>query len=102
MRDIAKADRKSNIDDRQMKAAPVGQHCEGALKPAFHKVLGERLPRLLEQLLDVSPRQAERAGDVVEIEIGIAEASRDLCQDRSQPGSLHTTLRNDFCSFAGR
>src|SRR6266446_6731612 len=61
MRDVAKAGRKGNIDDRQMKAAPVAQHCEGALKPAFHKMLRERLSCLLEQLLDVSPRQAERA-----------------------------------------
>jgi len=56
MRDIAKAGRKGNIDDRQMKAAAVAQHCEGALKPAFHNVLGERLSRFLDQLLDVSPR----------------------------------------------
>src|SRR5260370_34565723 len=73
MRDIAKAGRKSNIDDRQMKAAAVAQHCEGALKAALHKVLGERLSGFLEQLLDVSPRQAERADDIVEIEIRIAE-----------------------------
>src|SRR6266849_5231985 len=102
MRDVAKAGRKGNIDDRQMQAAAVGQHGEGALKPAFHKMLCERLSRLLEQLLDVSPRQAERADDVVEIEVGIAEAPRDLRQDRPQPGSLHATLRNDLCGFGGR
>ncbi len=35
-----------------MQAAPVGQHCQGARKPAFHKVLGERLSRVLERLLE--------------------------------------------------
>src|SRR5258708_6435858 len=101
MRDVAKADRKGNIDDRQMKAAAVGQHCERALKPAFRKVLGERLSCLLKQLLDVPPRQAERAGDVVEIEIGIAEPSRDLRQDRPLPRGLHPTLGNNLCGFVG-
>src|SRR5215469_3876837 len=73
-----------------------------ARKPAFHQALRERLCCLLEQPLDVSPRQAERAGDLVEIEIAFAEAPPDLCDDRAQPGSLHTALRNDFCSFGGR
>src|SRR5258708_15657214 len=65
MRNVTKAGRKGNIDDRQMEVAPVGQHYEGAIEPAFHKVPGERLSCLLEQSLDVSPRQAQRAGDVV-------------------------------------
>jgi hypothetical protein len=102
MRDIAKAGRESNIDDRQMQMAPVGQHCECALKPTFHNVLGERLSRLLEELLDLSPRQAEDAGDAVEIAIGIAEATRDLPQDRPQPRGLHPPLRNNLCGFGGR
>src|SRR5215831_13548346 len=47
-------------------------------------------------------RHAERPGDIVQIETGVAEASRDLRQDRLQPGCLHTTVRNDVCSFGGR
>src|SRR5258708_27423726 len=42
MRDVAKADRKGNIDDRQMKAAAVGQHCERALKPAIIDIALDR------------------------------------------------------------
>ena len=102
MRNITKADRKRNIDDRQMQMARVSQHREGALKPASCKVLGERLAGPLEQFLHVSPRHTECPGGIVQIEIGIAEASRDLRQDRLQPGCLHTTLRNDACSFGGR
>ena len=64
MGDIAEARRKGNIDDRQMKAAPIAQHGEGALEPAFQKVLNERLSSLLEQLLDVSAREAERTGGI--------------------------------------
>jgi hypothetical protein len=88
--------------NRQMQMARVSQHREGTLKPASCKVLGERLSGPLEQPLHVSPRHAERPGDIVQIEIGIAEASRDLRQDRLQPGCLHTALRNDVCSFGGR
>src|SRR5215472_2279236 len=102
MRNITKADRKRDIADRQMQMVRVGQHSEGTLKPASRKVLGERLFGLLEQFLHVSPRYAERPGDIVQIEIGIAEASRDLCKDRLQPGCLHTTLRNDVRGFGGR
>jgi hypothetical protein len=102
MRNITKADCKRDIDDRQMQMVWVTQHREGTLKPASCKVLGERLSGPLEQFLHVSPRHAERPGDVVQIETGIAEVSRDLRQDRLQPGCLHTTLRNDVCSFGGR
>ena len=52
------------IDDRQMKTAPIAQHGEGALEAAFQKVLNERLSSLLEQLLDVSAREAERTGGI--------------------------------------
>ena len=50
--------------------------------------------------MHISPRQTERPGDIVQIEIGIAEASRDLRQDRLQPGRLHTTLRHDVSSLS--
>ena len=60
MGDIAEARRKGNIDDRQMKEAPIAQHGEGALEPAFQKVLNE----LLSMLLDVSTREAERTGGI--------------------------------------
>ena len=76
---IAKAGREGDINDREMQVVRVGQHCKRALKPAFHKALGERLSRLLEQSLDVSPRQAQCADDVVEIEIGVL---RGQCLDR--------------------
>ena len=42
-----------------------------ALKAALHKMLGERSSRFLEQLLHISSRQAERAGDMVEIEVRV-------------------------------
>jgi hypothetical protein len=84
-----------------MQMMRVGQHREGTLKPASCKVLGERLSGPFEQFLHVSPRHAKRACDIVQIEIGIAEASRDLLQDRLQPGCLHATLHNDVCSFGG-
>src|SRR5215831_3904373 len=82
--------------------ARVSQHREGSFKPASCKVLGERLSGPLEQFLHVSPRQTERPGDVIQIEIGLAEASRDLLEDRTQPGCLHATVRNDACGFGGR
>jgi hypothetical protein len=63
VRHIAKASREGDIDDREMQAARVGQHRKRTLKPAFHEALGERLSRLLEQLLDVSPRQVDTDGD---------------------------------------
>ena len=44
----------------------------------------------------------ERANEGVEIKLRIAKAQCDLRQDRSQPGRLHTTLRNDFFGFDGR
>src|SRR5215475_12880808 len=99
---IAKPGREDDIDDREMQAPRVGQHCKRTLKPALHKSLGERLSRLLEQLLDVSPRQAQLADDVVEIEIGLPEPSRNLCNHRPEPGRLHASLRDDFCGFGGR
>src|SRR5215470_4478544 len=102
MRYIAKADCKRDIDDSQMQMVRVSQHREGTLKPAPCKVLGERLSGRFEQFLHVSPRHPERSSDIVQIEIGIAEALRDLRQDRLQLGCLHTTLRNDVCSFGGR
>jgi hypothetical protein len=102
MRNVTKADPKRDIDDRQMQMVRVSQHREGTLKPAFCKVLGERLSGPIEQFLHVSPRYTERPSDIVQIEIGIAEALRDLRQDRLQPGCLHTTVRNDICSFGGR
>src|SRR5215831_21140390 len=102
MRDVTEASRKGNIDDCPMQTAAVAQQGEGALKPAFRQVLGEGLSGLLEQLLDVPPRQAERANEGVEIKLRIAKTPCDLRQDRSQPGRLHTTLRNDFCGFDGR
>jgi hypothetical protein len=43
MRNITKADRKRDIDDRQMQMVRVSQHREGTFKPASCKVLGERL-----------------------------------------------------------
>jgi hypothetical protein len=51
MGDIAEAGCKGEIDDPRMLTARVAQYCKRALKPAFHKALGERPPRLLEQLL---------------------------------------------------
>src|SRR6267378_2435852 len=60
----------------------------GALKAALHKMFGERLSRFLEQLLHISSRQAKRAGDMVEIEVRVAEAS---CE-----------LRHDLFGFGGR
>ena len=101
MRNITKADCKRDIDDRQMQLVRVSQHREGTVKPAFCKVLGERLSGPFEQFLHVSPRQTERPGDMVQIEIRFAEASRDLRENRLQPGCLHTTLGNDVCSFGG-
>src|SRR5262249_13098800 len=65
-------------------------------------VLGERLSCLLEQLLYVSPRQAERADDGIEIEIGVAEAAPDLSDNRPQPCRLHPTPPNDLCGFGRR
>jgi hypothetical protein len=44
------------------------------------------------------PRGADR---VVEIEIGLAEPSRDL-RNHSEPGRLHAALCDDFCGFDGR
>lgn len=102
MRNITKADCKRDIDDGQMQMVRVSQHREGTLKPTRCKVLGERLSGLFEQLLHVSPRHTERSSNIVQIDIGIAEALRDLRQDRLQLGCLHTTLRNEVCSFDGR
>ena len=102
MRNITKADCKRDIDDGQMQVVLVSQHREGTLKPASCEVLGERLSGPLELFLHVSPGHAERPGDFVQIEIGIAEASRDLCQDRLQSRCLDATLRNDVFSFGGR
>lgn len=99
MRNVTKADCKRDIDDGQMQMVRVSQHREGTLKPTRCKVLGERLSGLFEQLLHVSPRHTERSSNIVQIEIGIAEALRDLRQDRLQLGCLHTTLRNEVCSF---
>lgn len=65
-------------------------------------MIGEQLSGPLEQFLHVSSRPTECPGDIVQIEIGIVEASRDLRQDRLQPGCLHTTLRNDVCGFVSR
>jgi hypothetical protein len=62
MRDIAEARVEGDVHDRQVAAAGIGQQREGALEPAFENVLGERLSRLLEQTLDVSPRHAYGAG----------------------------------------
>ncbi len=95
MRGIAKARGKDNIDEgkcRRRRSVNIAK----ALKPAFYKVLGERLSRVLERLLEVSPRQAERSGDAAEIELGIAEAPGGLRQDRPHQSSLHSTLRNEF------
>src|SRR5262245_17539958 len=102
MRNITKADCKRDIDDSRMPMVRVSQHREGALKPASCKVLGERLSGPFEQFLHVSRRHTERSSNIVEIKIGIAGALRDLRQDRLQLGCLHTTLRNDVCSFGGR
>jgi hypothetical protein len=61
MRNITKADRTRNIDDRQMQMARVSQHREGTLKPASCNVLGERFSGLLEQFLHVSPAKWRRS-----------------------------------------
>src|SRR6266566_1452890 len=65
-------------------------------------MFGERPSRFFEQLLHVSSRQAERAGDVVEIEVRVAEVSCDLRQDRPQARSFQPALRNDLFGFSGR
>jgi len=85
-----------------MQVARVAQHCEGALEPVFSKVLGERLSRPLQEQLNVSSRQAERAGHMIEIEVWIAEPLPDPRQDRPQPRRLYPTFRNDLLGFAGR
>ena len=50
----------------------------------------------------ISPRQAESARHVVEIEIGISVLSLDRRQDRAQSRGLHTTCRDKFCGVGGR
>ncbi|SFV12061.1 hypothetical protein SAMN05192541_1181, partial [Bradyrhizobium arachidis] len=97
MRKVTKADCKRDINDGQMQMVRVIQHREGTLKPTPCKVLGERLSGPFEQFLHVSPRHTERSSNIVQIEIGIAEALRDLRQDRLKLGRLHTTLRNHVC-----
>src|SRR5260370_37842776 len=101
MRGIAKARGKDNIDEgkcRRLGSVNIAK----AVKPAFYKVLGERLSRVLERLLEVSPRQAERSGDAAEIELGIAEAPGGLRQDRPHQSSLHPRFATSFCGFSGR
>src|SRR5262245_4843053 len=65
-------------------------------------MFGERLPRFLKQSLHISSRQAQRAGDMVEIEVRVAEASCDLRQDRAQARSSQPALRDDLFGFGGR
>src|SRR5215470_65142 len=73
-----------------------------ALKAALHKMLGERSSRFLEQLLHISSRQAERAGDAVKIEVRVAEVPCDLRQDRAQARSSQPALRHDLFGFGAR
>jgi hypothetical protein len=70
MRRVAEACGERDVDDPQVGKASVGQHGVGPLQAALGHMLGERLPGFLEQTLKISPRQAKRARDVVEIEIG--------------------------------
>ena len=82
MRKVTKADCKRDINDGQMQIVRVSQHREGTLKPTRCKVLNERISGPFEQFLHVSPRDTERSGNIVQVEIGIAKTLRDLRQDR--------------------
>jgi len=102
MGDVAEADGERDVDDAQMREGRIAQHRVGALKSALRDMLGERLPSLLEQALDAAPGQAEPAGDGVDIEIRIAEAPRNLSQDRAQPRGLQPAPGDDLLSFGRR
>jgi hypothetical protein len=74
----------------------------GPLQAALGQVLGERLSGFLEQTLKIAARQAKRARDVVEIEIGIGVVLRDLRQDRPPSGSPDAPARHQFGGVVGR
>src|SRR5262249_6939829 len=74
----------------------------GAVEAAFHDMIGERFSSLLQQALDIAARQAEVAGDAVELEIRVANARRDHGGERATPRGSQPRLPNDLSGRGGR
>ena len=69
----------------------------------FKPRAGSAIGRLFPSAIGGADEAAgERAGDIVQIEIGIAEASSNLRQDRTHPGCFHTTVLYYAYGFSAR
>src|SRR5215831_5140783 len=93
---------EGDVNDPPVEVPVIGQHGLGAVEAAFHDMIGERFSSLLQQALDIAARQAEVAGDAVELEIRVAEALRDHREDRAQTRGFQPTLPNDLSGLGGR